>query len=359
MRIRRQPAAGAQLAAEVLEVRLVDPAFEVGARVDARRGVPWKKMMSASGLSCAAEEMIEADFVQRRRRRVRRDVAADALFRLVRAHDHRHRIPADQALDAALDIGVAGHRRLLVGRNRVDVRRVGGERQLDAVLGRVKRQLAKQPRDFDRAAALQHIIERLEPFAGFDGIEICGVFRSTSFGRLCLTETGSFPRSGGPVQTSRHGPESRHAGTSSRLVDCVGWPVRRLSVNHSLYRARERRETRCAAQNGLRRRLLVVQQAIITCERCPRLRDYCRRIGREKRRAFRDETYWARPVPGFGDPQARLLIVGLAPAAHGANRTGRVFTGDGAGGSGDFLMARAASRRLRQHPDLPPSRTMA
>ena len=60
---------------------------------------------------------------------------------------------------------------------------------------------------------------------------------------------------------------------------------------------------------------------------------------REKRRAFRDETYWARPVPGFGDPRARLLIVGLAPAAHGANRTGRVFTGDGVGGSGDFLMA--------------------
>ena len=73
--------------------------------------------------------------------------------------------------------------------------------------------------------------------------------------------------------------------------------------------------------------------------RCPRLREYCRRIGREKRRAFRDETYWARPVPGFGDPQARLLIVGLAPAAHGANRTGRVFTGDGVGGSGDFLMS--------------------
>ena len=62
-------------------------------------------------------------------------------------------------------------------------------------------------------------------------------------------------------------------------------------------------------------------------------------MGREKRRAFRDETYWTHPVPGFGDPRARLLIVGLAPAAHGANRTGRVFTGDGAGGSGDFLMA--------------------
>lgn len=82
-----------------------------------------------------------------------------------------------------------------------------------------------------------------------------------------------------------------------------------------------------------------MQQAIISCDRCPRLREYCVRIGRDKRRAFRDDTYWARPVPGFGDPRARLLLLGLAPAAHGANRTGRVFTGDGAGGSGDFLMA--------------------
>ena len=81
-----------------------------------------------------------------------------------------------------------------------------------------------------------------------------------------------------------------------------------------------------------------VHQRIVSCEQCPRLRDYCRLVGREKRRAFRSETYWARPVPGFGDPRARLLIIGLAPAAHGANRTGRVFTGDGAGGSGDFLM---------------------
>ena len=86
-------------------------------------------------------------------------------------------------------------------------------------------------------------------------------------------------------------------------------------------------------------RLSVVHQRIITCDACPRLRDYCERIGQEKRRAYRHDTYWARPVPGFGDPRARLVIVGLAPAAHGANRTGRVFTGDGVGGSGDFLMA--------------------
>jgi uracil-DNA glycosylase family 4 len=65
---------------------------------------------------------------------------------------------------------------------------------------------------------------------------------------------------------------------------------------------------------------------------------YCRRVAAEKKRAHRLETYWGRPVPGFGDPGARLLLIGLAPAAHGANRTGRMFTGDGRGGSGDFLM---------------------
>ena len=75
---------------------------------------------------------------------------------------------------------------------------------------------------------------------------------------------------------------------------------------------------------------------IVACSRCPRLRDYCGRIAREKKAAHRDDVYWGKPVPGFGDPAARLLILGLAPAAHGANRTGRVFTGDG---SGDFLMA--------------------
>lgn len=82
-----------------------------------------------------------------------------------------------------------------------------------------------------------------------------------------------------------------------------------------------------------------VHAAIVACHRCPRLRTYCAGVARDKRAAYRAEVYWGRPVPGFGDPEAQTLILGLAPAAHGANRTGRVFTGDGAGGSGDFLMA--------------------
>jgi uracil-DNA glycosylase len=90
---------------------------------------------------------------------------------------------------------------------------------------------------------------------------------------------------------------------------------------------------------SLSARLADVHHAIVSCERCPRLRAYCRTVAQEKKRAYRAETYWGRPVPGFGDPDARVLLVGLAPAAHGANRTGRVFTGDGVGGSGDFLMS--------------------
>ena len=85
--------------------------------------------------------------------------------------------------------------------------------------------------------------------------------------------------------------------------------------------------------------LSAVRTTIISCEQCPRLRSYCQEVGRVRKAAFKNDVYWARPVPGFGDPDARVLIVGLAPAAHGANRTGRVFTGDGAGASGDFLMA--------------------
>jgi len=72
----------------------------------------------------------------------------------------------------------------------------------------------------------------------------------------------------------------------------------------------------------------------VDCQKCPRLRTYCDGIGQTRRKMYLDQTYWAKPVPGFGDPGARVLILGLAPGAHGANRTGRPFTGDG---SGDFM----------------------
>ena len=79
-----------------------------------------------------------------------------------------------------------------------------------------------------------------------------------------------------------------------------------------------------------------LEAAVHECRRCPRLVAWREQVAREKRAAFRDEEYWGRPIGGFGDPQARVVLLGLAPAAHGANRTGRVFTGDR---SGDFLFA--------------------
>jgi len=97
--------------------------------------------------------------------------------------------------------------------------------------------------------------------------------------------------------------------------------------------------------------LEALRAEIVECRRCPRLVEWRERVAREKVFRFRDEPYWGRPVPGFGDPAARILVIGLAPAAHGGNRTGRVFTGDA---SGDFLWSalhavgladRASSRR--------------
>ncbi|MEX2293739.1 MAG: uracil-DNA glycosylase [Acidimicrobiales bacterium] len=82
--------------------------------------------------------------------------------------------------------------------------------------------------------------------------------------------------------------------------------------------------------------LQVLEDEVVACRTCPRLVAWREQVADERRAAFRDQEYWGRPVPGFGDPRARLVVVGLAPAAHGANRTGRMFTGDR---SGDFLYA--------------------
>lgn len=84
----------------------------------------------------------------------------------------------------------------------------------------------------------------------------------------------------------------------------------------------------------MNRDLQELASRIISCRKCPRLINYIRGVGKTKRKAFRNQEYWAKPVPGFGDSNAKVLIIGLAPAAHGANRTGRMFTGDS---SGQFL----------------------
>src|SRR5205823_8869682 len=102
----------------------------------------------------------------------------------------------------------------------------------------------------------------------------------------------------------------------------------------------------CMKTTAAASRLQILNREVVACVACPRLVEYRERIGREKRRAYKDHEYWAKPVPGFGDPDAKVLILGLAPGAHGSNRTGRPFTGDG---SGYFMYPVLHETRSEEH----------
>lgn len=130
-------------------------------------------------------------------------------------------------------------------------------------------------------------------------------------------------------------------GIAANLAERDGPVSHRSGIVHAAYRVHGMTRSpasspsQSAPQTRTRsERLEIINADVVACRRCPRLVDWCQQVAIDKRAAFRNDVYWGRPVPSFGDPTARIVVLGLAPAAHGANRTGRMFTGDR---SGDWL----------------------
>jgi hypothetical protein len=188
VRVRRQPLAVeapllVELLAEALELLVGQPALEVGARVDTRRGVALDEdEVAAVRVGGRVPEVVEADLVQRGRRLVARDVAAELRGLLVGLHDHRDRVPADRRADAVLELEVAGERRLELRRDRVDVRgrALVGRWRADAA-GAIDDALDELLRALD-AVVGDDRVERVEPLAGLLGVYVCGVHRLLRWG---------------------------------------------------------------------------------------------------------------------------------------------------------------------------------
>ncbi|MDZ7653192.1 MAG: hypothetical protein U5L03_11920 [Burkholderiaceae bacterium] len=175
MRVGRE-ALAVDLLAEVVQLLLADAALEEGARIDARRRVALDvEQVAAVVLAARVEEVVEADVVEGRRRGEARDVTAERGILAVGLDHHRHRVPAHEGAEPLLDLDVAGRALFLVGRDRVDVRRAGGKRRIDAGLACFLDQAIEQEVRTLRSLALEHGIERIEPFARLDRVGVARI----------------------------------------------------------------------------------------------------------------------------------------------------------------------------------------
>src|SRR6185295_12697506 len=134
-------------------------------------------------------------------------------------------------------------------------------------------------------------------------------------------------RGDGPAREDRRRDDPRHSLLHRRRGRALPARVLRQGRGRAAGSLQAHRALEAVSAAALAR----LEREIVRCERCPRLRKWCTEVARTKRKSFADDTYWGKPVPGFGYPSSRIWILGLAPAAHGANRTGRMFTGDKSG----------------------------